>query len=111
MKIGIDICEHERFSQLDERLINRVLSEQEKKIFNTMKNKKRQIEYVASRFAAKEAIFKAYQSGDKTFNYSQISILNKQNNAPYVLCDRLNDEILISISHSENYSIAMVVIS
>ncbi len=110
MKIGIDICEHNRFNNDNLKLILRILSNDEIDFFNSIKDKKRQIEYVASRFAAKEAIFKAYQEGDKTLNYKDISILNKPNGAPYVFSNKLNDEINISISHSDNYSVAMVII-
>ena len=72
--IGIDIVEHSSIINKSDDFIKRVLSDLEYAYFSTISNKKRQIEYVASRFASKEAIFKAYKVGDKTFNYKDISI-------------------------------------
>lgn len=110
MKIGTDIVEHSRFIKNKETLARRILSEQEFLYYDQMKSEKRQIEYIASRFASKEAIFKCYQNGDKTFNYKDISILNNSDGSPYVFCERIAEEILISISHCDSYSLAMVLI-
>lgn len=108
--IGIDIVEHSSIINKSNDFIKRVLSDDEYAYFSTINNKKRQIEYVASRFASKEAIFKAYKVGDKTFNYKDISILHEPSGAPYVKSSRLKEKILISISHSDNYSIAQVIV-
>lgn len=109
MKVGIDLAEHKDFIN-KEALINRILSPLEKAKYNTITSEKRKLEYVASRFAAKEAIFKVYEEGDKTLNFKDISILNKENGAPYISSDFLKDKLEISISHSENYSIAIVIL-
>ncbi len=111
MKIGIDIVEHSKVENKSIEFIKRVLSTQEYNIYILIKNKKRQVEYIASRFASKEAIFKAYKDGNKTLNYKDISILNNDNGSPYVSSLLLNDDINITISHSDNYSIAFVLIT
>ena len=64
----------------------------------TLKQKK---EYLAGRFASKEAIFKATQD----INYLDYAILHGPNGVPYVLH---HPEIQISISHSRTIAIAFV---
>ncbi len=108
--IGIDIVEHIKIKNKSQEFINRILSQDELDYYMTITNEKRQIEYIASRFASKEAIFKAYKVGDKTFNYKDISILNEASGAPYVKCERLKENILITLSHSDNYSISQVLV-
>lgn len=106
MRVGIDLVEHARIKL---HLANRILSEKELVIFNGLKNKKRQIEYIASRFAVKEAIFKVYQQGDKTFMYSDISVLNYEHGAPYIECPKLHEKLEVSITHTSKLSQAIVI--
>jgi holo-[acyl-carrier protein] synthase len=105
--IGVDIIENERFRSFltSETKVKKILSPEELKIYQTIKLEKRQLEYLASRFAAKEALFKA---GIKD-SYQAISILNANDGRPYVVCPT-DKEIKISLSHSDTMSIAMVVI-
>ena len=110
MQIGIDLVEHKDIINKDERFIQRVLSEQEYIYFCSIQNKKRKIEYVASRFACKEAIFKCYKSSSSGCNFSDISILNKENGAPFVLIHNKKVELQISLSHTDNYSIAVAIL-
>ncbi len=110
-EIGIDIVEHEKMEKkISDEFIKRVLSEKELKYYYEIKSNKRKLEYISSRFAAKEAIFKAYKSGDGTTCYTNISILNNKDGSPYVLFENMNDEIKISISHTDNYSVANVIL-
>ncbi len=113
--IGIDIVEHEHMkAKLSDKFVLRILSGVEVEIYNNLKSDKRKIEYISSRFAAKEAIFKAFVKGDGLFNYVDISILNfEDTKAPYVVFNKepsinIPSDIKISISHSNNYSIAQV---
>jgi holo-[acyl-carrier protein] synthase len=111
--IGVDIVDNNRFeTQIDnESFIKRILSEKEYAIYTTFQLKKRKIEYLAGRFAGKEAIFKAIRIGDGTINYKDISILNDQHQAPYVEFDYIKDKnIQISISHESQMTIAFVII-
>lgn len=106
-KIGVDIIENERFrSFLDnESKLRKILSSEELNIYSTIKLEKRKLEYLASRFAAKEALFKA---GIKD-QFKTISILSHEDGSPYVVCSSQND-IKISLSHSDIMSIAMVIV-
>lgn len=110
--IGIDLVEHKDIINKDIRFIKRVLSELEYQIYSNITNEKRQIEYVASRFASKEALFKAYKVYPTHIKMSDISILNDPLTlAPYVKCEHLKDNILISITHTDNYSMAIVLVN
>lgn len=109
--IGIDIVEHDRFLEMKEEFISRILSDLELEQLHRITNDTRKVSYLASRFAGKEAIFKAYKKGTGTLNYRDISILNHDNGEPYVLFfQNIVREIQISISHSEHYSVAMVLL-
>ena len=107
MRVGIDLVEHER---IHTELKKRILSDEELKVYETFTNKNRQIEYIASRFAVKEAIFKVYVHGDNTLSYKEISVLNDKYGAPYIVCDKIKDKLEVSISHTSNYSTAIVIL-
>lgn len=108
MKVGIDLVEHKDISL---KLKDRILSDDEIKVFNNFNNKKRQIEYIASRFAVKEAIFKVYVHGDGSLCYKDISVLNDEYGAPYIRSNKIKDELILSISHTSNYSEAIVILN
>ncbi len=111
LEIGIDIVEHDKMKdKITDNFIKRILSKDELEYYNQIKSEKRKLEYISSRFAAKEAIFKAYKCGDGTTNYTDISILNRDDGSPYVLFNEKNDTIKISISHTDNYSVANVIL-
>ena len=92
--IGCDIVKVSRFERNLDRLASNILSNLEVKEFNLSANR---IEYIAGRWAAKEAIFKA--TGNK-----RMTVLNDHNGAPYVLD---NSNIKISISHEKEYAMAI----
>jgi holo-[acyl-carrier protein] synthase len=100
--IGTDIVYIPRI-ELKESFIKYVLTEDEYQEYCLINNDKRRKEYIAGRFASKEAIFKATQDKD----YLSYSILHEDNGRPYV---KDHPEIQISISHDGDYAIAVVVI-
>lgn len=99
--IGCDIVQISRLQNKQESLANRILSEREKKLYTSLTGR-RQIEYLAGRFAGKEAIFKALQ--DKQLTISNIEILQDENGCP--TCVYEGYQIHISISHEKEYAIA-----
>lgn len=108
--IGIDLVEHKDIIDKTEAFAKRVLSNKEYDKYISIKNKKRQIEYVASRFASKEALFKAFKQYPEHIDLRDISILNNpETNAPYIECDKLNKKLELSITHTDNYSMAIVI--
>lgn len=102
MNIGIDIVKISRFENKDIHFIKRVLTEKELLVYNNLIEEKK-TQYLASRWASKEAIYKA----NKDEHYLSYSILNKENGEPYV---DDHEEIKISISHDGEYAVASVLI-
>lgn len=109
--IGIDIEELERFKdKLDGKFIERILSEKELKIYQEFTQEHRKLTFIAGRFAAKEAYTKAYQTFDVPINFKDVSILNQASGAPYIVSKyRPSDVLTISLAHSKNTVVAVVV--
>lgn len=107
MQVGIDLVEHKDIEFKDERFIKRILTEQELTYFNSITNKKRRIEYLSSRFACKEAIFKCYQTG---VAFQDITILNNELGAPYALIHNQKVKLHLSLSHTDNFSVAIAIL-
>ncbi len=108
--IGIDIVELDSIKdKLSEAFICRVLSAAEQDMFHKIKHTQRKIEFIAGRFAAKEAYTKCYETFDQPLNFNQVSILSKASGAPYIKSTyRPNDTLKVSISHSKHYVVAVV---
>jgi len=111
--IGIDLVDLKRIEKLaSQKFINRILSVEEKEVYDQITSDQVKISYLGGRFAAKEAIFKAIASGPGTTNFNDFSVLNHENGSPYVKTEFFkNHEIVhISITHTDQEAIAYVVI-
>lgn len=111
-KVGIDIVEFNRIKEkMNDRFINRILSEKEKELFYEFTSDKRKIEFLAGRFAAKEAYTKVYKKFTEPLNFNQVQILKDEHGAPYLTSPyKSEDKIEVSISHSENYAVAICIL-
>lgn len=111
---GIDLVELDRMMALVEKgtkIANRILTEKEKEIYDSYSSKKRKIEFLAGRFAAKEAFSKALGTGIGEVGFRDIEILPNSKGAPVLTCRVTQDKnIHLSISHSRDYAIAQVII-
>jgi len=116
--IGIDIVEIARIKRLmkNSHAIDRLLTEKEAEL---MSARAKSHEFFAGRFAAKEAVSKAFGVGISKCPPNEVEILNDDLGAPYVvlydnaakLQDKLKVEnIFISITHEKEYAVAMVVL-
>lgn len=103
IKVGIDIIEINRVS-IEERLIKRILHTEEIELLNAIEDHQRKLQFLAGRWAVKEAIFKAIDINIAPHNIN-VSYLN---NKPIVKNDELED-IQISISHERNYALAIAI--
>lgn len=93
--IGCDILDIKRFQKAcTDTFIKRVFTVAESDFANTLKGK-RKINFLAKRFATKEAFSKACGTGIGSFmNWQDIEILNDENGAPTVnLSDNLKKNI------------------
>jgi holo-[acyl-carrier protein] synthase len=95
--IGCDIVQLSRFESRPDRFAQRILTNLEKNEYVKSKNK---INYLAGRWACKEAIYKI------TGKVENLSILNDPTGKPFVFdCT----ELKISISHEKDYAIAVAI--
>ncbi|MCM3620018.1 holo-ACP synthase [Sutcliffiella horikoshii] len=111
---GIDIVELARIQKLMDRqpnFIDRILTPVEKEKFHSL-GQKRKVEFLAGRFAAKEAFSKAKGTGiGKELSFQDMTIASTELGKPYFAAPSLEDgRVHLSISHSEQYAIAQVII-
>ncbi|MDY0410447.1 holo-ACP synthase [Paracerasibacillus soli] len=112
--IGIDLVEMKRIEkQLNqERFLQRILTDKEKQLFLELPTDRRKLEFLAGRYAGKEACSKAFGTGIGKLSFQHIEILRNELGAPAITVkDYKQSKIFISISHSENYAIAQVVLT
>lgn len=112
--IGIDIIELTRIKksmQKSARLVHRILTNRELEYFNKLTSESRKIEFLAGRFAAKEAFAKANGTGIGKLSFKDIHVLPNEKGKPELLVKgHESKNLFISISHSENYAVAQVII-
>jgi holo-[acyl-carrier protein] synthase len=109
--IGIDIIELSRIAEMvarQKKLIDRILTISEKEIFDQL-SERRKIEFLAGRFAAKEAYSKANGTGiGKELSFLDIEIKSDSSGKPYF--NKPDTKAHLSISHSREYAVAQVII-
>lgn len=109
--IGIDIIELSRVQDMIDRqpkFIERILCENEKQKLAALSGR-RQAEFLAGRFAAKEAFSKANGTGiGKQLSFHDIEIDNDPLGKPFFAAP--NVKAHLSISHSRDYAVAQVII-
>lgn len=110
--IGVDIVKIER---LNKKIVNRILSEEELKIYLSFSNQNRKKEFAAGRFAAKESLFKAF---NVPLDFKKIEVLKNEKGEPFLsentikyLKSIVGDfNVKLSISHEKEYAIAFVIV-
>jgi len=116
--IGVDVVEVPRMKEmLDEQgqaFIDKVFTEGE---IAYCKGKKNPHEHFAARFAAKEAVSKAMQTGwSGTFRWKDVEVQNEPSGAPRIVLYREVSQalagcrVLISLSHTQNTVVAFAMI-
>jgi holo-[acyl-carrier protein] synthase len=118
---GIDIIEVARiassFEKFGERFVNRILLPDEIAYCLMHKNP---APFIAARFAAKEAISKAFGTGiGAQLGWHDMEIARKETGEPFVILhgkgeklfeSRGAKQLLISLSHTQNYAAATAVL-
>src|SRR3954464_7820225 len=117
--IGVDLVECSRIERslerFGEKFLRRVFTEGEIEYSMSMKFPAR---HLAARFAAKEAVSKAFGTGiGKAMGWRNIDIRKKKSGEPFVILDGsaklLADErnvrgVWISLSHTNHHAVAMI---
>ena len=119
--VGIDIIEverikdsHERFG---ERFLNRILHPNE---ISYCLSHKAPAPFLAVRFAAKEAISKAFGTGiGAQLGWRDMEVGRKESGEPFVILHEAGQKllkergaraVLISLSHTQNYATAVAIL-
>jgi holo-[acyl-carrier protein] synthase len=105
--IGTDIVAIDRIS-LEDAFVKRILTTKEIQLFEEMTNKTRKQEFLAGRFAAKEALMKALGTGIGSSSFQDFTILPDALGQPR--CELAGYTVHLSISHDAGVAIAFAVI-
>ncbi|MBE8215987.1 MAG: holo-ACP synthase [Endozoicomonadaceae bacterium] len=118
--IGTDLISIQRIQcvqkKSEDRFIHRILTEKERQIYH---KRHQSSAYLASRFAAKEAIAKAFKVGIGRISFQDIEIDNNEQGAPIVILHGYAEElrkikkiktIHISLSDEKCYAIAFIIL-
>lgn len=121
--VGIDIVEIERVKKAidnrTERFSARILAPDELVEWEAIITDSRKAEYLAGRFAVKEAVSKAFGSGIGEISFQDIIIYKDGKGKPEVRLDGNAQQIAermgvssvwISISHSKDYAVAQAIL-
>ena len=109
---GIDIEELASIQNAVEKregFAQRVLTDKELKRFANLKGR-RQIEYLAGRWSAKEAFSKAMGTGIGKLGFQDLEILNNEKGAPYFSKSPFSGKVWLSISHTDQFVTASVIL-
>ncbi|WP_075619261.1 holo-ACP synthase [Paenisporosarcina indica] len=111
--IGLDVTEMDRVATTNRRtskFVERILTTRELDRWSTL-NENRQIEFLAGRFAAKEAFAKALGTGiGKECSFQDIEVLSNQSGKPILY---FNGKIVnghVSITHTKQFAAAQVIL-
>ncbi|MEC2077362.1 holo-ACP synthase [Metabacillus fastidiosus] len=112
--IGLDIIELDRIRRIVDRqpgFIKRILTINEIEKFSDL-SKERKVEFLAGRFAAKEAYAKALGTGiGEDFSFHDIEVINNRRGKPIIKVEEEHlHNIHLSITHSREYAAAQVII-
>ena len=110
--IGIDAVELPRMEAIIKdkpRFVKRVLTPAELALFEGL-SPKRQVEFLAGRFACKEAFSKAWGTGIGAVTFQELEILNNELGAPYLNQSPHNGKAFVSITHTDSMALAQILL-
>ncbi len=122
MRVGNDLCRVDRFFELlkNKKFIDRVFTQKEFEHILLAKNAQKQVERMAGKFSAKEAVAKALGLGiSEGVTFRTIEILPNEKGAPFVVLydyakslfeENGFSEIEISISNTEDFASSVCVV-
>ncbi len=119
--IGVDLCNISRIKKLyekyGEKFARKILTDKE---YTQLKKRAKPEQFLATRFAAKEAAVKALGTGfSQGIWFQSVEITNQESGKPNITFhDKAKDECLkqsilsnhLSLSDEKNYVVAMVVL-
>ncbi|TKD67463.1 holo-ACP synthase [Pseudalkalibacillus hwajinpoensis] len=110
--IGIDLIELDRIQKAVERnpsFPERILTSSEQEEYSKLSGH-RSVEFLAGRFAAKEAYAKARGTGIGKLSFQDITIKKSPEGAPYIETLSEGERIHITISHTRQHAVSQIII-
>ena len=101
--VGIDCVEIKRFKSMARKALQKIFTTKELAYCVSRLNP---AQHLAGKFAAKEAVIKAFGSGKK-LGLAEIEIINDQRGMPIAIIGSGKRKCLVSISHAGNMAIAV----
>jgi holo-[acyl-carrier protein] synthase len=106
--IGTDIVQ---INRLNEQLAIKILAKEEIELFHGFLAPSRKQEFLAGRFAAKEALIKALGARQPGLGFVDIAILNDDSGKPRVVKPELAGlKVWLSLAHERDYAVAVCVL-
>lgn len=104
IRVGTDIV---RIERVGESIARRILTPNETAFFDTLRLESRRREWLAGRFAAKEAVIKAISTPECVVGPRDIEIMPDEHGRPVASCAKRPDLVLsVSIAHETDYAVA-----
>lgn len=118
---GIDLVSIERINDIltkNPRFITRFFGNEEQILFESKSTNEGKVQTIAGNFSAKEAFSKALGTGIVGFSLDEVQVLRNEFGAPYIelngnakiIIEKLNARISVSISHTDEYATAIVLL-
>lgn len=110
--IGLDIAEISRIKEAylrRETFSSRVLTPAEIEIFSELKGS-RQMEFLAGRYAAKEAFSKAMGTGIGKLGFQDIEVIPDSYGKPVVTRCPFQGNVFLSITHTDSIVAAQIIL-
>lgn len=106
LRLGTDLVFMPRLvDKLDNlRFINKVLTKNERELYNQLTLQRHKLEFLCGRFACKEAYSKAMGTGIGEVDFLNVEVLKNEKGAP------ISDQGTFSISHDGDYAMAVVIV-
>lgn len=114
--IGVDLCDPKRiekvYRRFGKKFLKRIFTETEiKDLEKSLSKRFGSFHKIAGRFAAKEAIAKAYGTGiGKDLSFLDIEITHNKKGAPQVKLKNSEKQVLVTISHEKKMAVAFAVL-
>lgn len=110
--IGLDAVDLARIKEIithKPRFIPRILTKAEIGLFESH-TPHRQVEFLAGRYACKEAFAKAWGTGIGQVGFQDMEILTDAKGAPIFTKSPFNGTVFVSITHTDSIALAQVIL-
>lgn len=111
--MGIDAVDLPRMKAIMAKkphFASRILTPIELALFEGLTSSKRQVEFLAGRYACKEAFAKAWGTGIGQVTFQDLEILTNSLGAPYFSQSPFSGEVLVTITHTDTLALAQVLL-